>query len=210
MRLRKPKHADLIYWHMQIRGASMSDLASSLKQGFKDKDYRHGYADEFLNSSIATQIKVLREQHGWSQKELAKHAQMKQPRISVMENVNYSSWSINILRKLAEAFDLTLCVSFESFGKRLADIERFSREALERFSFEDDPVFAEREERDIAAATKAFPEPQEDLAGGSVMSRVVRGPSAKAAQSKIKPQVEDAWLSKIGDSGIEQGLSGVA
>jgi len=188
----------------------MSDLANILKQGFKDKDYRHGYADEFLNSSIATQIKVLREQHGWSQKELAKHAQMKQPRISVMENVNYSSWSINILRKLAEAFELTLCVSFESFGKRLADIERFSREALERFSFEDDPVFAEREERDIAAATKAFPEAQEDVAGGRPMLRVVRGPSAEAAQSKIKPQVEDAWLRKMGDSGNERGLSGVA
>lgn len=188
----------------------MSDLANSLKQGFKDKDYRHGYADEFLNSSIATQIKVLREQRGWSQKELAKHAQMKQPRISVMENVNYSSWSINILRKLAEAFDLTLCVSFESFGKRLADIERFSREALERFSFEDDPVFAEREERDIAAATKAFPEAQEDFSNRRAMLRVIRGPSAEAAQSKIKPQVEDAWLRNMVGSGIERELSGVA
>lgn len=186
----------------------MSDLANSLKQGFKNKDYRHGYADEFLNSSIATQIKVLREQHGWSQKELAKHAQMKQPRISVMENVNYSSWSINILRKLAEAFDLTLCVSFESFGKRLADIERFSREALERFSFEDDPVFAEREERDIAAATKVFPEAQEDLACKRAMLRVVRGPSAEAAQSKVKPQVEDTWLRKMENSGIERGFRG--
>jgi transcriptional regulator with XRE-family HTH domain len=195
---------------MQIRGASMSDLANILKQGFKDKDYRHGYADEFLNSSIATQIKVLREQHGWSQKELAKHAQMKQPRISVMENVNYSSWSINILRKLAEAFELTLCVSFESFGKRLADIERFSREALERFSFEDDPVFAEREERDIAAATKALPEAQEDVERGRVMLKVVRGPSAEAAQSKIKPQFEDAWVRTMRDSGIERELSGVA
>jgi len=111
----------------------MSVLAKILKKAFKDKDYRHGYADEFLNSSIATQIKVLREQRGWSQKELANRAQMKQPRISVMENVNYSSWSINILRKLAEAFDLTLFVSFESFGKRLTDIERFNRENLERF-----------------------------------------------------------------------------
>jgi len=197
---------------MQIKGAGMSDLANRLKQSFKDKDYRHGYVDEFLNSSIATQIKVLREKHEWSQKELAKHAHMKQPRISLMENVNYSSWSINVLRKLAEAFDLTLCVSFESFGKRLADIERFSREALERPSFKEDPVFAEREEGDIAAAAKAFPETQEDLAGGKPMLRVVRGPSAEAAQSKVKPQIEDSWLRKrkMRDNGIERGLLGVA
>jgi len=43
-----------------------------------------------------------------------------------------------------------------------------------------------------------------------VMLRVVRGPSAEAAQSKIKSQVEDAWLRKMVDGGIERELSGVA
>jgi transcriptional regulator with XRE-family HTH domain len=120
----------------------MNNSTNPLKKAFKDKDYRHGYADEFLNSSIATQIKVLREQRGWSQKELGEHADnMMQPRISVMENVNYSSWSIKILRKIAEAFDLTLRVSFESFGTRVGDIEKFSRKNLERCSFDKDPYF---------------------------------------------------------------------
>lgn len=120
----------------------MNNSANPLREAFKDKDYRHGYVDEFLNASIATQIKVLREQHGWSQKELGEHAdKMLQPRISVMENVNYSSWSIKILRKIAEAFDLTLRVSFESFGTRAGDIEKFSRKNLERLSFEEDPYF---------------------------------------------------------------------
>jgi transcriptional regulator with XRE-family HTH domain len=207
---REPKQIDLIYGHMQIRGASMSDLANSLKQGFKDRDYRHGYADEFLNSSIATQVKVLREQHGWSQKELAKLAQMRQPRISVLENVNYSSWSINILRKLAEAFDLTLCVSFESFGKRLADIERFSREALERFSFEDDPVFAEAEaeavevEVKVTAATKALPDAQEreSLEVRKPLLRVIPSLSAGTSQGKGKPQGEDVVPQQRGIIGI--------
>jgi transcriptional regulator with XRE-family HTH domain len=188
----------------------MSALTKVLKQAFKDKDYRHGYADEFLNSSIATQIKVLREQNRWSQKELAKRAQMKQPRISVMENVNYSSWSIKKLRELAEAFDLTLCVSFESFGKRLADIERFNRESLERFSFDNDPFFAEREEMDVAAATKAFTKAQECLADVRMMLKVVRGPSAEAAQGNIGQQVEDTALRKREAIGIEKELARVA
>jgi len=119
----------------------MSDLIKSLKQSFGNKEYRHAYVDDFLSASIATQIKVLREQRGWSQKELAAHAGMMQPRISVLENINYSSWSIKVLRKIAEAFDLTLCVSFESFGKRVKDITKFSREALERDSFNDDLFF---------------------------------------------------------------------
>ena len=133
----------------------MNDLAVILKQTFKDKDYRHGYVDDFLNAYIATQIKVLREQRGWSQKELADHAGMMQPRISVLENVNYSSWSIKILRKIAEAFDLTLCVSFENFGSRLEDIEKFSRNNLERCFFDDDPYFKESTIKEPALVSAA-------------------------------------------------------
>lgn len=126
----------------------ISDLADKLKKAFKSKEYRHAYADEFLNTSIATQIKALREQEQrkWTQAELGSRVNppMKQTRISVMENVNYSSWSINTLRKLAEAFDLRLRVSFESFGSLVEEIEQFNRKALERPSFDDDPVFAGR------------------------------------------------------------------
>ena len=124
----------------------MKALVERLKKDFKNQEYRHGYVDEFLNFSIATQIKVLREDCGWTQEELASRADMKQASISRVENVNYSSWSINTLRRLAEAFDLTLRVTFEDFGTRLSDIERFGRETLERYSFEDDPVFKEKEE----------------------------------------------------------------
>jgi transcriptional regulator with XRE-family HTH domain len=119
----------------------MSALAERLHSEFSDKEYRHAYADEFLNSYIATQIQVLREERGWSQEHLAQEAGMKQSRISLLENVGYSSWSISTLKRLAEAFDLTLRVSFESFGRRLADIDQFNRESLERFSFDEDPAF---------------------------------------------------------------------
>ena len=56
-----------------------------------------------------------------------------------------------ILRKIAEAFDLTLCVSFESFGRRIEDIERFRRETLERNSFDNDGDFKEQSMDESAA-----------------------------------------------------------
>jgi transcriptional regulator with XRE-family HTH domain len=142
----------------------ISDLVNKLKNTFKSREYRHAYADEFLNVSIATQIKVLREQRNWGQEDLAKEVGMKQPRISVMENVNYSSWSINTLRKLAKAFDLTLRVSFESFGDRIKEIERFNREALERPSFPDDPAFIEEKERVFYNMPTALSETRKELA----------------------------------------------
>jgi transcriptional regulator with XRE-family HTH domain len=147
----------------------MRNLLKKLKKAFNNEDYRHGYVDEYLNVSIATQIKVLREQRKWGQKELADKVGMKQPRISVMENVNYSSWSINTLRKLAEAFDLTLRVSFESFGNRIKEIEQINREALERPSFKDDPDFVEKEEEAVAVSFMVLLEANKDLTRSNEM-----------------------------------------
>lgn len=113
----------------------------------EDKDYRHGYAEESLNISIATQIKVLREQREMSQGELAAKAGMKQPVISRYENVNYSSWSISSLRRLAHVFDVDLEVKFRSFGELVKSIEAFNRTALQVPKFSDDPYFSDNTKR---------------------------------------------------------------
>ena len=134
----------------------MNELADRLKKEFSDKEYRHAYVDEFLNSYIATQIKVLREQRGWNQEKLAQEAGMKQSRISVLEDVNYYSWSLSTLKRLAKAFDVPLNVSFGTFGDRLIDIKTFSREWLERCAFDEDPVFhEEKEDIPISSAISA-------------------------------------------------------
>lgn len=99
-----------------------------------DKDYAHAYFNEVVNAYIASQTKVLREQNQWTQKQLADKAGMKQERISLLENVNYSSWSIKTLRKLAKAFDLVLWVSFENFSTALRKMENISKESMERVS----------------------------------------------------------------------------
>ena len=127
-----------------LGGVYMSELENKLKKEFKDKEYAHAYVNEFLNASIATQIKVLREQLGWKQEELASKTGMEQSRISLLENINYSMWSISTLKKLAEAFDVTLKVSFESFSTRINDIDNFNRESLERLSRENDLSFEEQ------------------------------------------------------------------
>lgn len=191
---------------------TISDLVNKIKNSFISKEYRHAYVDEFLNLSIATQIKVLREQRKWGQKKLSDEVGMKQPRISVMENVNYSSWSINTLRKLAMAFDLTLRVSFESFGSRVKEIEQFNRKGLERFSFKDDPVFAEAEAEaeavevavKVAAATKALPDAQEreSLEARKPLLWVIPSLSAGTSQGKGKPQGEDVVPKQRGIIGI--------
>jgi hypothetical protein len=52
--------------------------------------------------------------------------------------VNYSSWSIRTLIKLARAFELRLKVSFEPFGTLPGEVIGFRREALERVKRSED------------------------------------------------------------------------
>ena len=118
-------------------------LIRRLVERFKDRAYRRSYVDSFADSYLATQIKVLREQRGLTQEQLATEVGVRQSQISRWENANNSSWQIRTLKRLGAALDLVLVVKFESFGKVLPDIESFGRSALERPSFVDDPVFNE-------------------------------------------------------------------
>lgn len=120
----------------------MDEMRDSLREEFQEPEARRDYAEMFLDSSIALQIKALRQQRGWTQQELAARAGLKQSQVSAMEQASFSSWTLRTLRKLAKAFDLALTVRFESFGWLLDDALSSSREALERPSFAADPAFA--------------------------------------------------------------------
>jgi transcriptional regulator with XRE-family HTH domain len=116
----------------------MKELVKTLTSEFSDKEYAHAYAEDFSNMSIAAQIKTLRNQRGWTQKELAEFTGMKQERVSALEDVNYEAWTAKTLQKLARSFDLTLKISFEKFSDRISDIDAISEVSLKRISREED------------------------------------------------------------------------
>jgi len=153
----------------------MNELQGNLREEFQDRDYRHAYADESLSTYIATQIKVLREQRELTQKELADLTGMAQPRIAVLEDINYSSWSISTLRRLAQAFDVRLSVKFETFSSLIREIETFSQESLSRAPFDEDTWFhrkdVQSEEQPILRAAYANAEqPYVEHAGAKILS----------------------------------------
>lgn len=119
----------------------MSESRDTLKKEFLDPEYRYAYAEDFLNTLIATQIRVLRDQRRLTQEEVSVLIGTKQAGVSRLENVNYSSWKTETLRKIARALKVRLKITFEDFTTLLDDAENFSRESLERVSFEEDPTF---------------------------------------------------------------------
>ena len=131
----------------------MSEFHSSLEDELRqeDEEYRYAYAEDFLNTSVATQIRVIREQRGLTQEELAQKIGTKQACVSRLENVNYSAWKTETLRKIARALNVRLKITFETFGSLVDEAETFSRKNLERPAFKDDPRFHGRE----AASTQA-------------------------------------------------------
>ncbi len=140
----------------------MSTYRDRLIKALQDEDYRYAYDEEFANSRMATQIKVIREQREeMTQAQLAEKAGMKQSRISALENVDYSAWSISTLRRLARALGVRLSFKFESWGELLSEVDGFNRDALQRPDFEHDRAF---EETGFAIAANpelgAFKEPR--------------------------------------------------
>jgi len=133
----------------------MNGLRGNLREEFRDKEYRDTYADESLNTFIATQIKILREQRELTQRELADLTGMAQPRIAVLEDVNYASWSINTLRRIAEAFDLRLSVKFETFSSLIPEIETMNEKTLQRDSFAQDSWFHKKDAQAVGLAALA-------------------------------------------------------
>lgn len=121
----------------------MSDLRENLKSEFEDEDYRYSYAESFLNSKIAAQIKTLREQRVKTQAELAELIGTKQSGFSRFEDVNHSVWKTATLWKIARGLGVRLDVSFKTFGSLIHDKENFNKQALECPTFKNDPVFCE-------------------------------------------------------------------
>jgi len=85
-------------------------LADQLKDaGFAERFEKAGEAWE-----IALQIAALREQAGFSQKDLARKLRTSQQQISRLESPSYEGHSLSMLRRVAEALGATVHVVFES------------------------------------------------------------------------------------------------
>lgn len=120
----------------------MADISEALRNDLQDREFAEGYAESFLDTYVATQIKVLREQRELTQKQLANELGTSQGVISRIEDAGYASWNVKTLKKLARVFDVRLKISFETYGSLIGEMKRFSRKSLERVRRSDDPFLS--------------------------------------------------------------------
>ena len=176
----------------------MRESLESLREQFADKDYRYGYAEAFLNSYIAAQIKIIREQREMTQSQLAEKIGTKQTGISRLENVNYTAWKVGTLTRLARAFGLRLRIGFEEFGTLPDEVNNFGKESLRRAEFEKDPIFGNLES--VEEATNLTENERAALApGDSNLIHMTKALSAGEANARNvdppskSPSVYGTW-----------------
>jgi len=109
----------------------------------RDKEFRDEYVSAHIATGLAHQIRILREQRGWSQRKLAEKVGTKQNVVSRWENPNYGKLTIETVSKLASAFDVALLVRFVSFSRLLTETTDLSPSALRATGFADDVYLAE-------------------------------------------------------------------
>jgi transcriptional regulator with XRE-family HTH domain len=164
----------------------MSDLREILKTEFQESEYRYGYAESFLNTKLATQIKTLREQRDYTQEEAAALMGIKQPGYRRFEDVNHGVWKTDSLWNIARAYGVRLDISFATFGSLLDEKERFNKEALKVPAFEEDAAFKE------GASKEPEPEATFAQAGTERGSATSAGSLQRFATAKVGDDL--SWL----------------
>jgi transcriptional regulator with XRE-family HTH domain len=99
---------------------------------------RHAYVEAEVVTSLAHQIKAIRLQRGWTQKELAKLMGSTQAVISRLEDPSYGRYTVKTLLELSKVFDSGLKVQFVSLVSMLNDtfVPRVSERQVEAFEDE--------------------------------------------------------------------------
>ena len=95
----------------------INSTGRSIWRKMKDKGYRDSFVAAHLSNTISAQIHSMRKARNWTQSELASRCDMKQSRISALEDPDVDNVEIGTLQRLASAFDVALSVRFVPFSE---------------------------------------------------------------------------------------------
>jgi transcriptional regulator with XRE-family HTH domain len=153
----------------------------------QDKEYRDAFVSSNINTGLAFQIRDLREQKDWSQKELGRRIGRKpgqeQPGVSRMESPGHR-FNLETLKKLASAFDVALVVRFVPFSELAAWVQNLGPDSLRVRSFAEEMALSAPAAPLSAAsmpASAALPEQGHTTAGTSAS-----GAASVASTSEVK------------------------
>jgi transcriptional regulator with XRE-family HTH domain len=164
-----------------------SDRQEIYEKFKESKEYRDAFIAEHIYSRLPLKIRGLREQRGWSQKELGEKVGMAQAWVSKLEDPSYGKYTIATLLRLASAFDVGLDIDFTVFSEILDKALTLTPESFEVASFADDPGFV------VYISTIEGSQPQhrirDDFSGSRMIGRAARTGHIRAVDNTVKTSV---------------------
>ncbi len=119
---------------------SINSTVQTIWKKMKRKAYRDAYVAAHISNTVAAQISMMRDAKGWTQKQLAEKAGMKQSRVSLLEDPNYENFEAGTLRRIASAFDVGLSIRFVPHSAIVCWAANVSDDKLLVPEFEDDSI----------------------------------------------------------------------
>lgn len=186
-----------------------------LLQELKNDEERDAFVSELINETIPFQIRALREQRGWHQKELAERAGMLQAAISRAENPNYAKFNLETLKRLASAFKVGLLVRFAPLIDLVEWESNLSPDSLKVSSFDEYVTLNEID--DIPQEQHKEQKKELELIGHSagksywlsdnrIVSKQEAGAPDKPIINKVEPVVQWGVRSKENNSQLVMGV----
>ena len=102
---------------------------------FNSRDYRVSYMSGRVRTSIAMQIRQLRENTDISQSDLANRVGTRQSAISRLENTEYGRASVQTLLDIANALDVALVIKFVSYDDFISQHGSMTPDSLSAETF---------------------------------------------------------------------------
>lgn len=99
---------------------------------------REAYVHSELTNGLAHQIRIIRQQRGWTQKQLAEKLGTTQTTVSRLEDPSYGRYSVRSLLALGSILDVALFVRYLPFSKFLPATWDTAPENFEAVSYEDE------------------------------------------------------------------------
>lgn len=115
---------------------AISPWSKALIKDLSRKAFRDAYVEDHVRVGLAFQIRVLREQRGWTQAKMAEVTNTTQSVISRLENPDYGKLSLQTLLEIAAALDVPLLVQYVNWDDWLTRTANVSPTNLRKHSFD--------------------------------------------------------------------------
>lgn len=149
-------------------------LSKSMEKSFlalKSRKAREAYVEAELINGLAHQIRILRQQRGWTQSQLAAMLGTTQTTVSRLEDPSYGRYTMRTLLALCKAFDVAFFVRFMAFSKFISATWDTRPEYFQAATYEDE-----------ASSVHFFTENR----SGTYVSKVIASPAVGVADYAAK------------------------